>query len=289
MRDYQIITDTCSDLSDAYCKKHDIGMIPTYYEMDGKLYGDTENMEYSEFYDKVRQGMMPTTMAINPQVTEKVFRSYLEKGMDVLYLGFSSALSSSYNVGAMTALNLSDEFPEAKIITVDTLAASLGEGLLVHLARELQVSGKTIEEVASWVEDNKLHLSHQFTVDNLFHLYRGGRVSRTSAILGTLAQVKPILHVDNEGRLIPIGKVKGRKKSLNALVDRMGETLGSFAGKNKIFFLGHGDCLEDAQYVADRVKERFGIEESYIDMISPTIGAHSGPGTIALFYLGDER
>lgn len=286
---FQIITDTCSDLSDSYLQLHGLAAIPTYYEMDGKVYGGDNSLPYPEFYAKVRDGKLPTTMAINPEVTETVFRSYLDRGIDVLYLGFSSALSSSYNVGAMATQNLREEYPERKIIAIDTLAASLGEGLLVHLAHQVQESGKSIEETAAWVEEHKLNLCHQFTVDSLFHLYRGGRVSRSSAIIGTLAQIKPILHVDNEGRLIPISKVRGRKKSLNALVDRMGETLGSYDGKNDVAFIGHGDCLEDAQYVADQIKQRFGIPKVYIDYISPTIGAHSGPGTVALFYQGDLR
>ena len=286
---FQIITDSSSDLNEAYLKEHGLVSIPLYYEIEGRVYGQDESMPYPEFYAKVRGGELPTTSAINPAVTEATFRSFLEKGIDVLYIGFSSGLSGSYSVGAVAARDLSEEFPERKVIAVDSLCAALGQGLLVHLALEKQRSGATIEETAAWVEENKLHICHQFTVDNLFHLFRGGRLSRTSAILGTLAQIKPVLHVDNEGKLVPVGKVVGRKKSLNALVDRMGETMGSFAGKNKVAFIGHGDCLEDAQYVGEKVKERFGIPEVYIDYVSPTIGAHSGPGTIALFYLGDVR
>ena len=160
---------------------------------------------------------------------------------------------------------------------------------MIHKANGMREKGASIEETAAWVEEHKGHICHQFTVDSLFHLFRGGRVSRTAAVLGTLVQVKPVLHVDDEGRLVAVGKVRGRKKSLNALVDKMAETIGSYRDENDIVFISHGDCLEDARYVADLVKERFGIEKFYIDMVNPTIGAHSGPGTVALFYLGDKR
>ena len=237
----------------------------------------------------MREGKMPTTMAVNPQVVEKTFRSVIEDGYDILHIAFSSALSGSYNVTAMVGQQLCEELPDTKIIVIDSLSASLGQGLLIHKANQLRDQGATLEETAQWVEDHKLHMCHQFTVDNLFHLFRGGRVSRTTAVLGTLAQIKPVLHVDDEGRLVAVGKVRGRKKSLNALVDKMEETIGSYRDKNDIIFISHGDCIDDARYVADRVKERFGIDQFYIDMVNPTIGAHSGPGTVALFYLGDRR
>ena len=175
------------------------------------------------------------------------------------------------------------------MIVIDTLSASLGQGLVVYKAVQLRKEGKTIEETAAWVEENKLHFCHQFTVDDLNHLYRGGRVSKLTAVAGTLIHVKPILHVSDEGKLIAIGKVRGRKKSLIALVDNMERTIGSYRDKNDIVFISHGDALEEAEYVASLVKERFGIENFLINPVSPTIGAHSGPGTIALFYMGDRR
>ena len=289
MKKFMIITDGNSDLTDAYAKEHNIRLIPLYYNMDDKIYGGDDTLSPEEFYAKMREGKMPTTMAVNPEVVEKTFRSVIDEGYDILHIAFSSALSGSYNVTAMVGQQLCEELPDAKIVVIDSLSASLGQGLLVHKANELRNSGATLEETAAWVEENKLHLCHQFTVDNLFHLYRGGRVSKTTAVLGTLIQVKPVLHVDNEGRLIAIGKVRGRKKSLNALVDKMEETIGSYRDQNDIIFISHGDCIEDAKYVADRVKERFGIDKFHIDMVNPTIGAHSGPGTIALFYLGEKR
>lgn len=289
MKKFMITTDGNSDFTQEYAKKHDIRVIPLYYNMDGKIYGGDDVLPPEEFYQKMRDGMMPTTMAVNPEVVENTFRSVIDEGYDILHIAFSSALSGSYNVSAMVGQQLCEELPDTKIIVIDSLSASLGQGLLIHKANEMRQQGAGLEETAAWVEEHKLNLCHQFTVDSLFHLYRGGRVSKTTAVLGTLIQVKPVLHVDNEGRLIAIGKVRGRKKSLMALVDKMEETIGSYRDKNDVVFISHGDCLEDARFVADKVKERFGINNFYIDMVNPTIGAHSGPGTVALFYFGDQR
>ncbi len=289
MRKYVITTDGGSDLSAEYLNEQGICTIPLYYNMDGQIYGGENAQDPHEFYDLMRQGKMPTTMAANPDVAEKVFRKLVEDGYDILHIGFSSALSGTYNVAAMVANQLMEEMPEVKIIAIDSLAASLGQGLLVYKANELKKAGKTIDEVADWVEANKLHLAHQFTVDDLFNLHRGGRVSKATAIVGSLIQIKPILHVDDEGRLVATGKVRGRKKSLNALVENMATTVGDYLDKNDIIFISHGDCPEEAQVVADKVKERFGIEKFHIGYVNPVIGAHSGPGTMALFYLSEKR
>lgn len=289
MKKFMIVTDGNSDLTDAYAKEHDIRLISLYYNMDGKIYGGDDVLAPETFYAKMREGQMPTTMAINPEVVEKAYRGLIEEGYDILHISFSSALSGSYNVAAMVGQQLCEEMEDVKIIVVDSLSASLGQGLLVHKANEMRRKGASLEETARWVEAHKLNICHQFTVDDLFHLHRGGRVSKATAIIGSLVQVKPVLHVDNEGRLIAVGKVRGRKKSLNALVDRMAETMGDHLQDNDMVFISHGDCLEDAQYVADKVKERFGIDQFYIDFVNPTIGAHSGPGTVALFYIGETR
>ena len=184
---------------------------------------------------------------------------------------------------------LMEENPGVRITVIDSLAASLGEGLLVHKAVTMRDQGKSYDEVVNWLEENKLHLVHNFTVDDLFHLHRGGRVSKATAILGTMINIKPILHVDDEGHLIAVGKVRGRKKSLTTLVDNMEKQIGSYRSQNDIVMISHGDCLEDAEYVKKLVEERFGIHEFLIHYVGPTIGAHSGPGTIALFYLGEYR
>lgn len=289
MRKFVITTDGNADLPKDYLKENHITAIPLYYNLDGKIYGGDDDLSSEEFYAKMREGLMPTTMAVNPEVALKTFREIIEQGYDILHIAFSSALSGSYNVTAMAAGQLCEENAGVTIKVIDSLSASLGQGLLIHKANELRKAGKTLDEVCEWVESHKLHLCHQFTVDDLFHLHRGGRVSKTTAIIGTLIHVKPVLHVDNEGRLIPLKNVRGRKKALNALVDTMEASVGSYRDKNDIIFISHGDCIEDAKYVADRVKEKFGISQFLINPVSPTIGAHSGPGTVALFHFGDNR
>lgn len=289
MNKYIITTDTTSDLPEDYLKQHNVMLLPLYYNFEGTVYGDKIFLEPQEFYDKMRKGAMPTTMAVNPEIAKDIFSKLLEEGYDVLHIAFSSALSGSCSVATTVARELIDEHPGAKIIVIDSLCASLGEGLLVHKAVTLKEAGKTIDETAEWLENNKLNLCHMFTVDDLHHLHRGGRVSKATAIIGTLINVKPVLHVDNDGRLIPLNNVRGRKKALLSLVDQMAESIKNYSGQNDIVFISHGDSYEDAQYVANLVKERFGIKEVLINYVSPTIGAHSGPGTIALFFMGNSR
>ena len=268
-------------------KQHNITVHPLYYVLDDFQYGGERMIPKHEFYQRMRDGAIATTCASNPDVVSTLFTREVEAGYDVLHIGFSSALSSSYNNAAVVSREVMEAHPEAKITVIDSLAASLGQGLLVHYAVKLKEEGKSLEEVAEWVENNKLHICHQFTVEDLKYLYRGGRISKSVAILGTLINVKPVLHVDNEGRLVPMSNVRGRKKSLNTLVANMAAQIGDW--KNEIVFIGHGDSLADAEYVRDKVKEQFGIESFIVDYISPTIGAHSGPGTIALFHLGESR
>ncbi len=284
-----ITTDTCCDLPKSYIKENGLDVVTLYYNMKGVAYGKDVELEVKAFYDMMRAGEMPTTMAANPEELREMFEKYLKAGKDVLHLAFSSELSSSYSNAAVVARELNEEYTDNKVDVIDTLSASLGQGLVIYKAVQLREDGWSIDEVARWVEENRLHFCHQFTVDDLNHLYRGGRVSKLTAVAGTLIQVKPILHVNDEGKLIPIGKVRGRKKSLMALVDNMERTIGSYRDKNDIVFISHGDALEEAEYVAGLVKERFGIENFLIHPVSPTIGAHSGPGTIALFYMGDRR
>jgi DegV family protein with EDD domain len=239
----------------------------------------------------MRGGSMPTTSQINPEEAKEAFQKILNTGVDILHISFSSGLSGSFNSIRIAAEELMEENAEHKIVVIDSLCASLGEGLLIHKAVLLKKQGKTIEEIAEWVENNKLHVCHIFTPDDLFHLYRGGRVSKAAAVIGTMVNVKPILHVDKEGHLIPINKVRGRKKSLITLVDKMEEQIGSYLSENKEdgIFIGHGDAIEEAEYVADLIKERFGIQTFLINYIGPVIGAHTGPGIIALFFMGESR
>lgn len=289
MNTYVIMTDINADLPEDYIREHNLEILSLSYIIDGETYDRTHPLEVEEFYSRMRGGSMPTTSQVNPEQAREAFAACMEQGKDVLYIAFSSGLSGTYNSGRVAAEELKEEgrFPERKVIVLDSLSASLGQGLLVHKAVQMKESGKSLEEVAAWVEENKLNLCHNFTVDDLFHLQRGGRVSKATAIVGTMINIKPILHVDNEGHLIPVGKVRGRKKSLSALVDRMGEQIKGF--ENPEVFISHGDCLEDARYVEKLVRERFGVESFLINHVGPTIGAHSGPGTMALFFMGNPR
>ena len=287
MKEFIITTDTTCDLPDEYFNKHNLKVAPLYYNFDDVVYGDKNKLGPKEFYDKMRSGHMPTTMAVNPDTAKELFTDLLNQGYDILHIGFSSALSGSCSVTATVARDLCEEVAGANLKVIDSLCASLGEGLLVHKAVKLKEAGKTIDEIADWLENNKLNLCHMFTVDDLHHLHRGGRVSKTTAIIGTLINVKPVLHVNNEGRLVPLNNVRGRKKALVALVNQMEKRLPGF--ENDTVFISHGDSLEDAEYVASLVKERFGIQDILINYVSPTIGSHSGPGTIALFFMGNPR
>lgn len=287
MSKYIITTDTTADLPKAYVEEHGVGLMSLKYIMEGETYDWDHPLSDEEFYAKMRNGSMPTTSQVNPDEAKRVFVQYLDQGYDILHIAFSSGLSGTCASAVIAANELKEERPERKIIVIDSLCASLGEGLLVHKAVLQKEAGKSLEEVAQWVEENKMNLCHNFTVDDLFHLHRGGRVSKATAILGTMINIKPVLHVDDEGHLVALSKVRGRKKSLNALVDRMGEQIQGF--RNEAIAISHGDCLEDALYVAEQVKKRFGITDVMINYVGPTIGAHSGPGTVALFFLGQPR
>ena len=287
MSEYIISTDSTADLPESYIKEHGIMIQNLSYCFGDEVYSGTNDMPPADFYARMRGGEMPTTNASIPAQVRASFEACLKEGKDILHLAFSSALSSSCSTTLLIADELKEEYPDRKIIVIDSFAASLGQGLFVHKAVQKKEAGEDINSVAIWLVENREHFCHLFTVDDLFHLHRGGRVSAATAILGTMINVKPILHVDSEGHLINIDKVRGRKKSLNALVDRMEALIPGY--ENDIVFISHGDCLEDAQYVADRVKERFGISSFLINYVSPTIGAHSGPGTVALFFLGAHR
>ncbi len=284
---YIISTDSTADLPMSYVKEHGLAVQFLSYSFGDTVYDIDTQMDSHDFYMRMRSGEMPTTNACIPDQVQKSFEGFLKEGYDILHISFSSGLSASHNNARIAANELAELYPDRKVVVIDSLCASLGQGLLVHYAVTMKEQGKSLEEVASWLEENKLHLCHQFTVDDLFHLHRGGRVSKATAILGTLINVKPVLHVDNEGHLTSVCNVRGRKKALLKLVEHMGEQMGNY--QNDIVFISHGDCPEDAQFVANQVKERFGIDNILIDYVSPTIGAHSGPGTVALFYLGKER
>lgn len=289
MREYVITTDNTADLPYSYYKQHDIEYMYLTYQMEGETYGKQNELEYKDFYERMRKGSMPTTSQVNSEEAKEVLRPILAQGKDILHLAFSSGLSGSYNSVRMAAEELREEFPDRKIVVIDSLCASLGEGLFVDKAVEMKEEGKSLEENAAWLEENKLNFCHVFTVDDLFHLHRGGRVSKVAAVVGTMINLKPLLHVDNEGHLIPLKNVRGRRKSLSGLVTMMEERIGDWKDKNTKIFISHGDCQEDAEYVAKLVREKFGYETFLINTIGATIGAHAGPGTIALFFLGEYR
>lgn len=288
---FKLVTDNTADLPKEYLREHHVDYMILSYIVDGVSYGKEKELDWKEFYAMMRGGKMPTTSQVNPEEAKAFFQECVQENREVLYLAFSSGLSGTCSSARLAAEEVMEENPGVKITVIDSLCASLGEGLFVHKAVRMRDEGKTMEETARWLTDHVQNFVHAFTVDDLFHLYRGGRVSRASAILGTLASIKPKLHVDHEGHLILIGKVRGRKKSLNALVDYMEEKMGSWIQENKedYIFISHGDALEDAEYVRDQIRDRFGMEHFLISHIGPTIGAHSGPGTIALFFMGEER
>ena len=290
MRDYRIVTDSTCDLPAGIVAELNLTVIPMEFQLDGTTYlnyPDGREYDFHEFYNALRAGMASTTSQVNYQTFLDTFTPILEDGKDILYLAFSSGLSGTYSGSTIAAKDLMEKYPDAKIVCVDTLAASVGEGLLVYTAAKKREEGLSLDELAQWVLDNRLHLCHWFTVDDLNHLKRGGRISPAVAIIGTALGIKPVMHVDNEGHLIPVSKVRGRRKSLDALVEHMIQTCDKPDGQT--IFIGHGDSVEDAEYVAKQIKQKFKIKTIILNYIGPVIGSHSGPGTIALFFFGTER
>ena len=290
MSDFVILTDSSADLPPDLVRQINVQVLPlsfiladhTYYN-----YPDNRDMDPHVFYDRLRGGEMATTNAVNVAQYTEALEPLLQAGKDVLILAFSSGLSATYNASRLAVEELSAQYPDRRLYTVDTLCASLGQGLLVWYATRQRDLGHSIEEVRDWVEEHRLNLCHQFTVDDLHFLKRGGRISAATAMVGSMLHIKPVLHVDNEGHLINIGKARGRQASLKALVDRMEDT--AIDPGSLTVFISHGDCLEDARTVEQMVRDRFNVQDIYINYVGPVIGAHSGPGTVALFYVGTNR
>lgn len=287
MRNFVITTDSTVDLPQEFYQEKQIPVVSLSYLINGTSYEDIGGLTSKEIMDEIRDGAMPTTSQITPEKARMVFEPIVKEGKDILHIAFSSALSGSCNSAMIAAQELMEEYPEAKITVVDSLCASMGEGFLLYQAVALKEAGKNLEETTKWVEENKLHICHDFTVNDLFHLYRGGRVSKTTAVLGSVINIKPVLHVDKEGRLISIGKARGRKKSLLSMIDRMGEK--SVGYENPVTMIVHGDCQEDAEYLARLMKERYGVKEVLINGIGAVIGSHVGPGVIGIFYMGERE
>lgn len=288
MRDYVILTDSACDISPALLAEWNIGYKNlTFKFTDSDTEYSNEDMNATEFYAEMRNGRVAKTAAVNIDGFVEMFEAYLKEGKDVLYLGFSSGLSSTYNAGRMAAEALAEKYPDAKVLTVDTLAASAGEGLMVYLTLQKKLEGATVEEAAQYCKDLIANTSIWFTVDDLNYLKRGGRISPTTAFVGNALGIKPILHMDEEGHLVSVGKVRGRKASIlemakkyDALaLDKQGGTV----------FISHGDCIADAELLANTLKEKHGVTVKVITDVGPVIGAHSGPGTLALFFVGEHK
>ena len=288
MRKFVISTDTTADLPIDFITDNDIDIHNLFYSINDITYGKDIKLSDKEFYNKMREGNMPTTMATNPEDSAELFRKRAAAGCDILHIAFSSALSSSYNNTCIAAKEVMDEFPNCNIIVIDSLSASLGEGLIVYRAIQLKKAGMSLDDIADYLKAHIQNFVQFFTVDDLNHLHRGGRVSKTTAVIGTLAGIKPVLRVDEDGKLVSVSKARGRKKSLLALVDKVGELSGSYKNETDTVTIGHGDCLEDAIFVADKIKEKYGLS-AIINYVCPTIGAHTGPGVVALFFMGEKR
>jgi DegV family protein with EDD domain len=285
---YKIITDSTIDMSKKMADEMAVDALPLLFSIDGEEYKDNfgADMDPHIFYEKVREGKMPTTTLVNTERFLIHFRSYLEHGTDIVYIAFSSALSGTCQCAMQAAAQLKEEFPERGIYIIDSLCASMGEGLLVWQATKLRDGGMGAPELADWLEKNKLRIVHWFTVDDINHLRRGGRISATQALLGSLMKIKPVMHVDNEGRLVPMEKVMGRKKSLTTIVDNL---VNQYDGTVKEVFISHGDVPEEAHAVELMIKERLPDVEVRAHTVGPVVGAHSGPGTMAVFCFGKSR
>ena len=284
---YRIVTDNCCDFPAEMYEELNLATVPLVVRFQDKEVSQYTEAWLKDMYNGMRSGEPATTSAVNPQGWEEVIEPVLAGGEDALVMTFSSGLSTTYQSAVIAASELSEKYPDRKIRVVDTLCASLGQGLLVWYACKKRDEGMDLDALADWVENNKLNLCHWFTVDDLMFLKRGGRVSAATALVGTMLQIKPVLHVDNEGHLINVGKARGRKASIEALAKKLAET--GLPGENDTVFISHGDCLEDAQTLERIVKEKYGVKNVFIYYVGAVIGSHSGPGTLAFFFLGNQR
>lgn len=287
MKNYVILTDSSCDLTSELAKELDISILSLEALMEDGSILLNDQIDVKDFYQQLRNKKKITTSAVSIERFMNFMESYLKEETDILYLGFSSGLSGTYNAGFVAAQELSERYPDRKIYTVNTLCASLGQGLLVYLCAKMRLNGADIEEVRNYAEDHKLNLCHWFTVDDLFFLKRGGRVNAATAVMGTMLSIKPVLHVDEKGKLINVSKARGRKAAMDELFNRMKDTV--IDPETQTCFICHGDCEEDAKVLAERVKNELGVPEVIIGYTGPVIGAHSGPGTLAIFYLGTTR
>lgn len=290
MQSYCIVTDSSCDLTQELADQMELQVVPLSVQYKGQEYAnylDGRQLNIQEFYAGLRAGEQTKTTAVNPEGWISVIRPVLEEGRDVLVLAFSSGLSNTFNAARIAAEELAEQYPQRKILVVDTLCASLGQGLLCYLTAKQRLAGKSLQEAYDYAEATKLHICHWFTVDDLHFLKRGGRISATTAAVGSLLQIKPVMHVDNAGHLIPVAKARGRKASLTALVEKMEQT--AIHPEEQTIFISHGDCGEEVSEMAQKIREKFGVKEVIINYVGPVIGSHSGPGTVALFFVGTQR
>lgn len=284
-----LMTDSCSDLPIEYTKENDIFVFPLTYHFKGEDHVDDfgTTLSYSDFYAEVRKGEMSSTSQVNTYTFKETFKKFIDQGYSLVYIAFSSALSGTYNNAMLAKEEITSENPTADISVIDSRCASMGLGLLVYTACQKLKDGMTKEDLVAWIEANKLKLNHWFTVDDLFHLKRGGRVSATSAVIGSLLDIKPILHVDDEGRLIPVAKTKGRKRSIRTLANELNDRITN--AEDQFVAISHGDCYEDAKLLEKLILEQHKVKGIIINYVGPVVGSHSGPGTMALFFFGENR
>ncbi len=287
---YAIVTDSSCNLTSKQIEDFDLTVISLKYFANGEAFdGYTKGVEpdYKAFYDMARKKESLSTTLPSPDLCIEVFDKLLAEGKDILYIGFSSGLSGTYQVAHNALEELKEKYPNAKIYDVDSLCASLGQGLLVYYAVNHKNNGMSIEDLHAWLLENRFKLCHWFTVDDLFYLKRGGRISGSTAVVGSVLSIKPVMHMDDNGKLIPKGKVIGRKRSLEAMVAKMQEL--AIEPEKQTVFISHGDCIEDAELLKEMVKSTLGVKEVFINFVEPVIGCHSGPGTLALFFMGEHR
>ncbi len=287
MANYKIITDSACDLPQPMLRELDVSTIPLVVNFRGEARNDSvDDREVKTLYDAMRAGEVATTSAVNPDGWASVIAPVLRDGQDALVLAFSSGLSTTYQSAVIAANDLMEQYPDRKILVVDTGCAALGQGLFAYYACKQRDQGLSLEELAAWAETNKAHVCHWFTVDDLVYLKRGGRVSAASAVLGAMLNIKPVLHVDDEGHLVAMAKVRGRKASIETMVKKFDELAEGF--DNSIVFICHADCMDDAKKMRDLMLQR-GVKEVFIGNLGAVIGSHAGPGTLALFFMGKHR
>ena len=284
---YRIVTDSCCDLSEQMYEQLGVSCVPLLVNFRGQNIKSCTEAQLKDIYDAFRAGEPATTAAANPQDWEEAIAPVLEQGDDALVMAFSSGLSTTYQSAVIAAGELMERYPGRTVKVVDTLSASMGQGLFLYYACKMRDAGMTLDQLADWCESKKQNVCQWFTVDDLMYLKRGGRISAATALAGTMLQIKPVLHVDKEGHLVSVSKARGRKASIAALAKKMADTM--LPGENDIVFISHGDCLEEAELLAQMLKEQCGVKEVVINYVGAVIGSHAGPGTIAMFFIGKER